>query len=188
MTTDFDSKGEGDTFSIRVRGGGWFICQTPGTQSFESGYARRTCGAFVYAHAMYTLYSSGRAKLSETAAVSSRQLLSADIVVDHREGSRVGVAIVNDTDLERTCDLRLADSSGSTIVTGRVMVPARSTEVRFVDELITVPADVVGLLSIRTQSLSHISAVGLRFTGSVFAALPPGTDSFTSIIFPRIAR
>src|SRR6266581_3169604 len=57
------------------------------------------------------------------------------------------------------------------VVMGAMSVPARSNSARFLDELVTLPANFSGAVSI-TSSSSSFSVVGLFFIGSVFLSQP----------------
>ena len=53
-----------------------------------------------------------------------------------------------------------------------IFVPARRSFARFVGEILTVPVNSVGVLTIRSRDSSVFSAIGLRYTGAAFTTIP----------------
>jgi hypothetical protein len=171
MTTSFASAGVDSLFTITIADEGFFVGGTPGTQSFQSGYATLTCTNYVDALIVYSFYSASGTKLSEATVFSADESYTANVIMDHTGGARLGLAIANDTDLPRTYTITLKNSAGAELTTGSVTVPARSTLARFIDEVMAVPVS-VGLLAIRAEDFSQFSVIGLRFTGVVFTTVP----------------
>jgi hypothetical protein len=136
-----------------------------------TGYATLSCDQPVVAEVGYTYFSSA-AVLAGATVFSSPATTRAQLIVI--TGSRLALAIANDTDSPGQYQLTVLNSSGQPVVTGALSVPARSNSARFLDELVTMPANFTGAVSI-TSSSSPFSAVGLFFIGSVFLSQPAVT-------------
>lgn len=165
MNTTLDS-GTGSVFSITIPAGSFYAGRTAANQGFASGYATLTCDKYTFAQVLYSFYAANGGKLGEATVFSTQETYSQRLVVDYRDGARLGIAIANNTDLTRNYKLTLGTR------TATVQVPARTTRARFLDELLTVAANEVGLVKIEYVEFSQFAAVGLRFTGAVFSTIP----------------
>jgi hypothetical protein len=161
-------EGRSDAFTVNVAAGGYYTAPTAADQPFHSGYATVTCTDSVFATILYTFYAANGTKLSEATVFSTEGQFNSKLrlILDNTGGSRVGVAIANNTDLPHNYRLTLGNK------TATVQVPGRSTSARFVDELMSVPANTTGLLKVESIDLSSFGVIGLRYTGGVFTTIP----------------
>lgn len=169
MTAQF-STGSGSVFSIAIPAGGFAIWKSLGSQGFQGGYATLTCDEYVFANVTYTFYAPNGGKISEATVFTSDDDFDTRIVLDHTEGARLGIAIANNTDLQRSYTVTLI-ASGSTR-NATITVPARRALARFVDELLSASAGTTGVLTVRAPDFSDFYLIGLRFTGPVFTTIP----------------
>ncbi len=169
MTTTFDSGASGFSFTISHSPGGFSVNRTTGVQLFQGGYATLTCSDYTFAHVFYTFYAANGTKLSEATVFSSGETYQRRIVVDQRDGARLGIAIANNTDLASSYTITATGSFGTRTAT--VNVPARRALARFVDELLTLPANALGVITIRQPDFSDFYLIGLRFTGALFTTI-----------------
>ena len=174
MEVDFGGV-RGSSFFGTVPGQGFLSVRTRGDGEIQVGYATVACDAAVSGQLTYASHDAAGTKIAE-ATVFPTEVESAgyDIIVDGRSGARLALAIANHSDLTRSYDLRLRNSSGATVSSGSVEVPARSNLARFVNEMISPGAasGQVYLLEVRSSDGSGFSMIGLRFTGSVFSVVP----------------
>lgn len=92
------------------------------------------------------------------------------LFLDQREGARLAVAIANNSDIPRTYRLTFGS------ITATTQVPARTSLAKFLNELMTLPANAVRLLKIESTDFTSFGAIGLRFTGGVFTTIPANSD------------
>ena len=174
LEVDFGS-GMGSEFPLTVPGGSFISIQTTGAGTIDSGYATVTCDREVSGQLSYGAYTVAGRKIAEATVFPTEvETSSYDILVDGRDGARLGLPIANNTDASRMYNLSLRDSSGVLISTGQVTVPPRSNVARFLNELVS-PEPVSGsvyLLEVRSSDSSNFSMVGLRYTGLVFSSVP----------------
>jgi hypothetical protein len=178
MTANLEGMGQGSSYAIQIPTSG-FVARTTGSDSFQSGYALLTCNKSVLANVLYTYYSPTGAKLGEATVFSSDQFSEAKMVVDERDGARLGVALANTTDAQHYYDLTFTDSSGTK--SGGFLIPARQSVARFIDDWIPLQPSAVGVLTIRSLDSSSFSAIGLRYTGSVFTTIAPNVLPRTTL-------
>src|SRR5437867_3393652 len=129
-----------------------------------TGYATLSCDQPVVAEVAYTYFSPAGVISGATVFPSPATTRAQLIMVT---GSRLAIAVANDTDSPGQYQLRVLNSSGQTVVTGTLSVPARSNSARFLDELVTLPANLTGAVSI-TGFSGSFSVVGLFFVGPAF--------------------
>jgi hypothetical protein len=169
LTTSFPPGPSGSSFAINIPAGQRAVAiQTAGTQAFQRGYGTLDCGATsVFASMLFSFYVAG-AKEGEATVFSSPASNSQQMIVDNREGARLGIAIANDTNV--TSQYQMVYRTGSTVLATLLEIPARSSVSRFLDEVLAVVPNSVGSVSI--SSAQPLSAIGLRFTGGVFTTIP----------------
>ena len=131
---------------------------------YVQGTIRRVLGL---ASMLFSFYVAG-AKEGEATVFSSPPSNSKQMVVDNREGARLGIAIANDTN--SPIQYEVLYRTGSTVLATLLEIPARSSVARFLDEVLAVVPNSVGDVSI--FSAQPLSAIGLRFTGGVFTTIP----------------
>jgi len=94
------------------------------------------------------------------------------MVLDVRGGVQQAFAIANNTDFTKSYVLSL--TSGGATRSVRVIVPARRNLARYVHDFLPIAPDSVGMLTIQADDFSFFSAVGFRFSGSLFTTIPGG--------------
>ena len=160
------------TYSFVLNGNQWGITRTGGTQNFATGYASLSCSAPVTAHVLYSFYAASGVKLGEATVFSSLRGSILQLLTDQREGSMLGVAITNDSDSPVTYLVAAGDINGQSVGTNSLTIPARSTLLKFVSELVPAAgSNYIGQFLIGSNSGS-VYAIGLRFTGGVFTTIP----------------
>jgi hypothetical protein len=159
------------TFILATPPNGWNYPRTTGQQSIATGYATLTCDLPVYAQLQYSLYA-GSVKIGETTVFSAAEGPRARFIVDQTEGAHLGVAISNNTDVAHDYRITTIDIDGIPTGTATVHIEARSSLPKFLDELVPASANAIGSAIVQSLDGSDFSAVGLRSTGAVFAAVP----------------
>lgn len=148
-----------------------FRLQTPGTQSFKSGYSTLTCNTPVTAQVIYSYLSESGKVLSEATVFSSPPATFAQIVLDVKPGTYLGIALVNDSDMPKAYYV-VVQTGMQTIVT----VPARGRISGFLNEWIpSLPPSyfgAVGIYATNPTFRDDVYAIGLRYTGTAFTTLP----------------
>jgi hypothetical protein len=93
------------------------------------------------------------------------------MILDQRNGSQLGIAIANNTDVAHIYDVKLVANTGTR--TTSITVPARRSIARFVSEiLLGLPPNSVGILTVQSRDYSDFSMIGLRYTGATFTTIP----------------
>jgi hypothetical protein len=125
----------------------------------------------VDAQALYSFYAANGVKLSEATVFSSPAAQQVQVLADTRGGSRMGIAIANDSDQTNTYAITVSDVNGSIVGTATQTLAPRAAIARFVDELVSLPANYYGQVIV-SSTTGTASIIGLRFTGSVFTTIP----------------
>ena len=172
MTATFDGGPTGYYFTTYVPPGMMMSATTTGAQALQTGYATLSCTSYVYANVLYTLYAQDNRKLGEATVFSSPESYFARMAFDVRGGVRQAFAIANNTDFNKSYVVSLGSNGVTRSV--RVFVPGRRNLAKFVDEVLQVVPESIGLLTIQSDDYSNFSTVGFRFTGGVFTTIPPG--------------
>lgn len=140
---------------------------------------------------------SGGLVQSQAAVLPAPMTTTSSLLVDviPSIGRNLGIAVANPGESANVITLALQDSSGVTITTTTLTVPARQQVARFVTELFG--SNAVGSAfsgSLRLQSQTPFSLLGLRFSGIEFSTLPvvgaatgASTAQSSSIILPQFA-
>ena len=153
------------TFTIPF--GGFYATQTPGiTQSFQGGYATVECSNPVNALVLYSFYAPHFVKIVEASASPSNEASSFKMVADYRDGSRLGIAIANNSDAAHSYTV----SVGSR--TSTFTIPPRRSLAKYLDELISFANNELGVVTIRSNDSSNFSVIGVRYTGLAFTTIP----------------
>jgi hypothetical protein len=169
-----------DTFSFALQPLGWTITPIDSRQSFRSGYATLQCSTKVEAHLLYSAYSATGIKLSEATVFPSPPASSVEIMADSRENATVALAIANDSNQETTYEIDVYSSTDSLpIASTSLTLPAHSNRAAFLNDLVSVPADIYGPVTI-TSNDGAASVIGLRYTGNIFTTVPAVVKSTTS--------
>ncbi len=150
--------------------GSWNITTSISSmQNLKSGYATLQCGMPVEAQLLYSFYSASGAKISEATVFSSPSAESVLVLADNREGSRLAIAVANDSDQSRTYVIAAYNNLGNLMGSSTRTLAARSNLAVFVDDLITLPPNYYGPVLVFGGSSS---VIGLRFSGSLFTTIP----------------
>jgi len=160
-----------DAFTIDIEPGRGDVLTTSGSGEFRSGYVTLDCAQPIDAVVLYALHAPSGATISEAAVLSSRPGMVSQLVVDHRNGARLGVALNNDSNVSVVVRLNAGSYTESLNNSQTLTIPPHSTVSRFVDELITLPAGFVGQVLVESGS-DRITVMGLRFTGTAFTTIP----------------
>jgi hypothetical protein len=188
MRTTFSGRvvmgGLTDTFRFALDGSAWDVAISAAETDFSSGYATLACDRPVTAQVLYSLHMNS-VKASEATVFSSPPGKTVQFLADHRENSRLGIAVANDTDRSVTYSIVAKDSAGNVVRTAETTVSARSKTSGFVDELLSgLPSNFVGPVTIATADNSDVYAIGLRFTGPTFTTIPATLKSASGIFTP----
>lgn len=169
--------------NIAIPADGAFIGDTPGTQSFVSGYAELTCSEKVFANVLFSFWSATGTKLSEATVFSSVKTGTGKrLIFDQTGNARLGVAFANLASHAIEFQISLLDTSGVVQATARLPVAAETATAKFIDEIMSVSID-RGFLKIAgwgdstnptvySLSLANTALIGLRYTGTVFTTVP----------------
>jgi hypothetical protein len=156
--------------------GGWIADSSISSmQSIKSGYATLSCPMAVEAQFLYSYYSSVGTKISEATVFSSPVLSTPQLLADNRQGSKIALAIANDSDQAATYTIAPYDASGAQVSTITRQIAARGSMAAFLSDLF--PAFPVGYYGkvLVTSAGGTASIIGLRFTGSTFTTIPETT-------------
>lgn len=170
------SLGTGNLFNFSFQqNGGWaLLSSNPVAQNLVTGHATLSCSTYVYAYVDYAFYAP-TGKLGGATVFGIRESFQSAFIGDQIEtGARLGIALANNTDLQRTYTLTAKNAAGNTIGTFQSIVPARTAPAKFLDEMTGMGATtgVASLITIQAGDFSNFAAVGLRYVGAVFSTLP----------------
>ena len=160
LTTDGNN-----IFTLSLPAMTFFNGRTNGMQTFQSGYATVQCSVGVYAQAVYSFYSPANVKLSEATVFSSPPANQLQVLVDTREGSRLGIAIANDSDQVTTYNIVVTDANGATVGSTSRTLSARTAIADFLDNFVPLSPNFVGAVVVTAPASRTGSVIGLRFTG-----------------------
>ena len=166
-----DNVTSADAFTMDIDAGQADILTTSGVAEFRSGYVTIGCDQFIDAVVLYALHAPSKATLSEAVVLSSAQGTLSQLVVDGRNGARLGVALNNDSDVPVTVRVSARGYSQSLNSNQTLTVSPRSTVSHFIDELVTLPPDFIGQVFFESAN-QKITVMGLRFAGTAFTTIP----------------
>jgi hypothetical protein len=171
LTTTFDDQSSGNVFDFTLPVNQFLQLKTLAAQPFASGYASLTCSEAVFSRVTFAYYTPAR-KMGEATVYAVVPKDSFRLIGDQMDGSKLGVAIANDTDAEKSFELTLRRTDGSTYDTVTIVVGARSRLARFVDEILPSTAGKALEVDIHAADSSNFAVIGLRYTGGVFNTIP----------------
>jgi hypothetical protein len=155
--------------SIDFQAWQWLITRLPGTSAFSPAYGVASCSQPVATLAVYSFYTASGVKTGEATVLPAAPGTVLQYVVDQTGGSRLGVAIVNDSDNPQTVKLTIYSVEGTVAAEKELQMSAREVQTKFVDEFTGWNGTMgVALLT----SPFPIYSAGLRFTGPVFTTVP----------------
>jgi hypothetical protein len=151
----------------------WEVLRSTAATRFQSGYAVLACSGAAHSETVISLWDARGTKLGETTTPPAAQGRSFTFLVDRRDGTRLGFAIANDSDIEGEYTLIARDEFNVEVDRAQEVLAARSQASRFVDEMLRLPANFVGGIEIVGVPGGRSYVVGLQFTGGVFATVQP---------------
>ena len=159
----------GASATIELAAGVGATLESTGESALTFGYAKLDCDQPAVARMLLTLKNSGDT-LAITVLESANPGTSFQFPVLPGSG-QLFMILSSAENLDAACSVELEDDAGASIGAGNVTVPANSTALQILDELIPIPND----LDAGTARLScnqNIASLGLLRNGSVFTALP----------------
>ena len=148
------------------------VWTTSGSLSpLATGYATLACDRPVAAFAAYLFSSADGVPISGTSVFSSPATMRAQFVVIQQPGTRLGLAVANDTDTAGQYRVAVSDLLGQPVVATTISVPARSNSPKYLDEIVALPQSFLGTVVITSLS-GPFSVVGLSTVGSVLIGQP----------------
>ena len=170
---------------------------TAASAALRSGYATLQCPFEVEAQLIYSYHAANGRKLSEATVFSSPPSTASQLLADYRGGSRLGLAIANDSDVSATYTINVSNVDGVSVGSTSVTIAARGNRAAFLEDLIQLPLFSVGTSNpqfrVSISSSRPASVIGLRYTGNSFTTIPavfPITASKTARsyhVFPQYA-
>ena len=140
-----------------------------GAQALTFGYATLDCAEPAVARMLLTLKNGGT-PLSMTTLESTNPGPSFQFPVLPRLG-QFAMVFASEAGQDADCAVELEDEAGTSIGGGNVAVPAGSTALQFLDELLPVPSG-LDAGTARLSCSQDIAVLGLALSGPVFTALP----------------
>ena len=98
---------------------------------------------------------------------------SFQFIFDTRDGTRLGFALANDSDVDGPYTVVARDQFNNLLDVEFDTLNAHSQVSRFIDQIVVLPPGFVGSIEVIGVSGGRNYAVGLQFTGSVFATVQP---------------
>ena len=160
-----------DQFTIPFSRTDYWLAQTSANQALARGHATITCDDAVYAQALFSYYTADGSKIGEATGFSSAGGASRNrFFVDSTDGASLGIAIANNEPVPVTYDVEFSNNTSQ--ITGLVTIPARTSNAFFLNEVLSLPAGVSGIVEIKSRQSERFAALGLRYTGQVFTTIP----------------
>jgi sugar lactone lactonase YvrE len=165
--------GDGQSLSINLAAGGIAVVDTAGTQTLRTGYMTLSCSSAVTAQVLYSLRSSSGIVISESTVFSSPPATAAQLFGDQRNGSQLGIAVVNNSSISKGFLITAKDVNGIGRGAGVVSVGGKSQVAGFLSEFTTLPPNFLGTVSISAAgSSADTHVIGLKYTGNAFTTIP----------------
>ena len=157
--------------SFTLKEGDMQLNITAGANPLVSGYATLTCSQPVQASLIYRSSTPGGLTSGMATVFSAPRATYAGIPLLSGASVRVGLAVANTAGAPIMVNFLLKFDDGTT--NGKaVQIPANSQMVRFIDELVDVPAG-TSPTNFEMSSASPFFVTGLLFDGTVFTTLVP---------------
>ncbi|HEY2381427.1 MAG TPA: hypothetical protein VGK48_09650 [Terriglobia bacterium] len=155
------------------------VFKSAGTNPISTGFIGVGCdGVDWTSYLLFSFYSPTGVKYSEAAvfpSVLDSNAPAAQLVVDQREGAQLGMAIANPDTRAGVFILTIRDSAGNFVNKASVTLPAFGQTATFLNQLVTLPANFVGTVSIlplHQYAGPTPYVIGLRFTGTASTTVP----------------
>jgi hypothetical protein len=163
-----------DAFTITMAPGESDVLRTTGEAPFQAGYLTLQCSGTVSAIVMYTYHNPAGIPLSGAAVFPSSQGNHSVFVADQRNGARLGIAINNDSDVLMRILVEARSSVSELVSAQSIIIPPRASVAQFIDQFLVLAPDFVGQIHLTADS-DKLSAIGFRYSGHIFATIPPST-------------
>jgi hypothetical protein len=151
----------------------WEVLRSSAQGALKTGYATVSCSKALHTELLVSLFDARGNKLGETAVAPAQAGKSFEFLADRRNGTRLGISLVNDTGTPGLYTLIARDETRQVVDVIMNDIGAWSQVSFFVDEQLKLPTNFVGSIEVDGPSAASNYAVGLQFTGSVFATIPP---------------
>jgi hypothetical protein len=153
----------------------WEILRSTNKAGLQDGYAVLTCPGTVNAQLQLSLVDMAGVKIGETSVSPATQAVSFEFLLDRRDGTRLGLALINDSQVEGEYTIIARDEFRQEIYRAYDTLRAWSRVFRFVDEALKLPPNFSGSIELIGVRGGRNYAVGLQVTGAVFSAVAPLT-------------
>jgi len=161
-------------FVLSNAGAYQFIPTTGNQANLASGYSTLSCDKPVTALVVYS-YITKFGLAAFATVFSSQGATLAQLFIDQRTGSRLALALANDTASPLSYDIIVSDTSGKEAGRKTISVNSKSNIARFVDEFVSLPPAFSGAVVIHSQSGQPFNVIGLLFGGNTFTTIPATT-------------
>jgi hypothetical protein len=148
------------------------ILRTSAATPLKSGYGKLTCPGTANTQLQFSMFSGGT-KLGEATIAPAAQGNSFLFLMDRRDGTRLGFSLANDSNTGGQYELIARDQFNNIVDQNFEFLDPFSQVSKFVDEMLTLPANFVGAVELVGIPGANSYAVGLQFTGTVFTTVQP---------------
>src|SRR5207248_10417087 len=149
------------------------VRRAKGREGLRTGYAKLACPGTVQAQVQVSLSETWKNRRGEATIAPASQGASFRLLMDRRDGTRLGFSLVNDSAGEGQFILIARDQFNYEVDRQYDIIEPWSQVSRFVDQMLTLPSDFVGSIEIVGISGGQNYAVGLQYTGTVFTTIQP---------------
>lgn len=177
--------GTNTAFPFNLPSGGWFYFALDPSRPLQTGYATLGCSSSVVsANLQYSFYNGDGIKLGEaTVFLQDTYASPVSFIADQTENARVGIAIANLNASASSFTITAVDQSGASVSGPAFTMAAKTSIAKFLDELIPgsgTAGKITRVTIVNSTNAQVFSAVGLRFTGSVFSTIVPSVNPCAS--------
>src|SRR5262245_28456992 len=138
----------------------------------NTGYVKLSCAGTVEAQLQLSLANKDN-KLGEATITPATAGTSFQFLLDRRDGTRLGVSLVNDSASFGQFAIIARDRFNFEVDRVYETIEPWSQVWRFFDETLTLPADFVGNIQLVSLGGGQNYAVGVQFSGTVFTTVQP---------------
>jgi hypothetical protein len=148
------------------------ILRTNAQSPLKTGYAKLNCAGAVEAQLQLSISDKDN-KLGEATITPATAGTEFQFLIDRRDGTRFGFSLANDSATFGQFVVIARDQFNFEVDRAYEMIEPWSQLSRFVDQMLTLPADFVGSIQLVELSDGPNYAVGYQFTGTVFTTVQP---------------
>src|SRR5262245_59728451 len=148
------------------------ILRTNAQSPLKTGYAKLDCAGAVEAQLQLSISDKDN-KLGEATITPATAGAEFQFLIDRRDGTRFGFSLPNDSATFGQFAGIARDQCNFEVDRAYSMIEPWSQVSRFVDQMLTLPADFVGTIQLVELSDGPNYAVGYQFTGTVFTTVQP---------------